>query len=252
MGKERLKVDYFYVNLILSIILGVVLQCYGAGNMPSNRQDIIDYLKEASNSGVIIVSCTQCSHGAVSGLYETGKALIDAGVIPGSDITPEAALTKLSYVLSKDNWDLNMKRRAMEFSIRGEMTAQFKVVHPATQEIVNNNQQKLEIIEAVARELNLTASEEIENLKSVMFPSLLSSVAYIGDTNKLSCLELAYEADWNIRDYTGRTALHTAAATGHEHVVRWLLERGASVHVRDINNETPLLSAVRSVLITMF
>ena len=75
MGKERLKVDYFYVKLILSIILGVVLQCYGAGNMPSNRQDIIDYLKEASNSGVIIVSCTQCSHGAVSGLYETGKAL---------------------------------------------------------------------------------------------------------------------------------------------------------------------------------
>jgi len=57
---------------------------------------------------------------------------------------------------------------------------------------------------------------------------------------------MAYEADWNIRDYTGRTALHTAAATGHEHVVRWLLERGASVHVRDINNETPLLSAVRS------
>ena len=74
----------------------------------------------------------------MSGIYETGKALIDAGVIPGSDITPEAALTKLSYVLAKDNWDLNMKRRAMEFCVRGEMTAQFEAVHPATQEIVDN------------------------------------------------------------------------------------------------------------------
>ena len=69
----------------------------------------------------------------MSGIYETGKALIDAGVIPGSDITPEAALTKLSYVLAKDNWDLSMKRRAMEFCVRGEMTAQLEAVHPATQ-----------------------------------------------------------------------------------------------------------------------
>ena len=40
-------------------------------------------LREATSNGAIIVSCTQCSHGAVSGIYETGKALIDAGVIPG-------------------------------------------------------------------------------------------------------------------------------------------------------------------------
>ena len=40
-------------------IKGVVLQCYGAGNMPSNREDIIQALRDATEAGVIIVSCTQ-------------------------------------------------------------------------------------------------------------------------------------------------------------------------------------------------
>ena len=40
-------------------IRGVVLQCYGAGNMPSNREDIIQALTQAADNGAIIVSCTQ-------------------------------------------------------------------------------------------------------------------------------------------------------------------------------------------------
>ena len=128
----------------------------------------------------------------MSGIYETGKTLIDAGVIPGSDITPEAALTKLSYVLSKDNWDINQKRRAMDFSMRGEMTVQFEAVNPATLEIQNNKAHKLELIEQVgktninimrisncivqvARAMNLSSGEEMDSLKQVLFPSLLCS-----------------------------------------------------------------------------
>ena len=163
----------------------------------------------------------QCSHGAVSGIYETGKALIDAGVIPGSDITPEAALTKLSYVLAKDNWDLSMKRRAMEFCVRGEMTAQFEAVHPATQEIVDNQQHRLELIEEVARAMKLTTDQEMASLKAVLFPSLVNSLAHVGDISKLTALE-SYEADWSAADYNGRTALHTAATSGNEEVVRWV------------------------------
>ncbi len=46
-------------------------------------------LQSATSRGVIILSVTQCVSGGVSGIYETGKALLDAGVIPGGDITPE-------------------------------------------------------------------------------------------------------------------------------------------------------------------
>lgn len=54
-------------------IEGVVLQAYGAGNVPANRGDLIDAFKDATSRGVIIVTCTQCSRGTVSNLYQTGK-----------------------------------------------------------------------------------------------------------------------------------------------------------------------------------
>ena len=55
--------------------------------MPSNREDLLEAVTEAARSGVIVLVVTQCAHGGVSGDYETGQALLDAGAIPGSDIT---------------------------------------------------------------------------------------------------------------------------------------------------------------------
>ena len=50
-------------------------------------------------------------------MYETGKALLDCGVIPGADLTPEAALTKLCYVLSKSEWDPETKRKMIQTNL---------------------------------------------------------------------------------------------------------------------------------------
>lgn len=63
-------------------ILGVVLQSYGSGNIPTNRKDIIDALHEATTRGVIIVNITQCMTGSVSDMYEAGRLLRKTGTVP--------------------------------------------------------------------------------------------------------------------------------------------------------------------------
>lgn len=73
-------------------VQGVVLETFGAGNAPQ-RKDLLAALKEASDRGVVIVAISQCMKGSVSDAYEAGRALLDVGVIPGGDMTPEVSYT---------------------------------------------------------------------------------------------------------------------------------------------------------------
>lgn len=63
--------------------------------------------------GCLVVNVTQCHKGHVSVTYANSKLLSDAGVIFGSDMTTEAALTKVAYVLGKKDWDLHTKRHIL-------------------------------------------------------------------------------------------------------------------------------------------
>ena len=100
---------------------GAVLHTYGVGNAP-DRPELLATLRRASERGVVLVNCTQCLEGAVRmDTYATGNALAGAGVVSGYDMTPEAALTKLYYLLSL-GLEPDEVRRRMQENLRGELT----------------------------------------------------------------------------------------------------------------------------------
>ncbi len=111
------------VNCILTNprIKAVVLETYGAGNAPTVKW-FEKALKDAIDSGKIIVNVTQCSGGSViMGRYQTSSHLKNLGIISGKDITTEAALAKLMFLLGS-NIESKVFKTIYEASLRGEMS----------------------------------------------------------------------------------------------------------------------------------
>lgn len=110
-------------NVLRDPMRGLVLETYGAGNAPTREPAFLEALAEASERGVVIVNCTQCLRGRVDMEgYATGRALADAGVVSGGDMTPEAALTKLSHLLGR-GLGPDETRRLVGTDLRGELSA---------------------------------------------------------------------------------------------------------------------------------
>ena len=102
-------------------IKGIVLRTYGAGNGPTQSW-FIDAIREAVERGVVILNVTQCVNGAVhTNRYIGGDYLAAAGVVPGYDITFEAAMTKMMFLFGL-GIDAAEVRRRLVMPIAGELT----------------------------------------------------------------------------------------------------------------------------------
>ena len=103
------------------LLRGVVMETFGSGNV-MQHQWFLTAIEEAIESGVIVVNVSQCLGGAVDhGKYETSTYIEKVGVLSGKDLTTEAAVTKLMWLLGSNKSKKEISELMME-SLVGEMT----------------------------------------------------------------------------------------------------------------------------------
>ncbi|ODN75544.1 hypothetical protein L202_06670 [Cryptococcus amylolentus CBS 6039] len=101
----------------------VILSAYGSGNLPLDPSNgVIEALKEMVEREIMVVVLSQCAVPNVYPLYTQGRMLLDLGVLPGYDLTHEAAFAKLLWLVSDESLPFKEKQQRFEEDCAGEMS----------------------------------------------------------------------------------------------------------------------------------
>ena len=109
------------IELIMKNVKGVVIESFGAGNA-INDPNLVKLFENMIKRGKILINVSQCIHGnIISGEYESSTPFENKDIINGKDITTEAAVTKLMYLLGSSNNDIKTRVK-LNKNLRGEVT----------------------------------------------------------------------------------------------------------------------------------
>ena len=98
------------------------IEAFGLGGMPFLRHDFISELRNLTGQGATVLVGTQCRfEGSNLGIYETGRRALEAGVIQAYDMTTEAAVAKLMWVLGQTE-DSQEIKEYFRLSLCGEVS----------------------------------------------------------------------------------------------------------------------------------
>ena len=111
-----------FENLLTEKLRGIVLEGFGAGNIPGEGHALLPIIRRAFEAGSVITVTSQCPQGTISlGTYKASAPLKAAGAVSGFDMTTEACVAKLYYLFSKGYSKTKIKE-LMETDICGEMS----------------------------------------------------------------------------------------------------------------------------------
>jgi len=111
--------DYFIPD---DTVRAIVLMAYGAGNIPLNNNDLFERIKTWIDEGKIVALLSETKAGKVdTSLYESGNKLLNAGVIHSKDMTFEAVITKMMFLLGQYK-DINLVKKYFNKSLAGEIS----------------------------------------------------------------------------------------------------------------------------------